>query len=244
MKIKKLLASAVVACALSVGAAHAAELTIHGSTTVNTYLFGPHKAQLEEMTGLKLNVVGNGSSRGITGLDNGADMGMVSSSLDTMLKKTKMEDRAAEFVGNQVGEGELVFVVHPSNPVTAVSEEQLKGMLSGTIKNWSEVGGSNMPIIIVTEFKGGGMRSTAEKKILSKNPITGNVRELQNGPQIPKVASQLPPALGVVAKAMIEGTNLRPLETKKIIQPLVLVTKGTPNADAQKLIDAAKDVLK
>ena len=38
MKLKKLFASAAIMGAMLVGAAHAEELTIHGSTTVNTYL--------------------------------------------------------------------------------------------------------------------------------------------------------------------------------------------------------------
>lgn len=41
----------------------------------------------------------------------------------------------------------IVFVVNANNPVDTLSQEQIKGIYSGEIKNWSEVGGNDVEII-------------------------------------------------------------------------------------------------
>ena len=44
----------------------------------------------------------------------------------------------------------LAFIVHPDNPVDNLSLEQVKKIFTGQIKNWSEVGGYNEPINLLT----------------------------------------------------------------------------------------------
>lgn len=43
----------------------------------------------------------------------------------------------------------MAAVVHPSNPVSNVSYEQLNAILKGEIKNWKNLGGPDKPIIII-----------------------------------------------------------------------------------------------
>jgi len=46
-----------------------------------------------------------------------------------------------------IGRDALVFITNSANPVTDLTEEQIRGIYSGQITNWSEVGGNNSPII-------------------------------------------------------------------------------------------------
>ena len=41
----------------------------------------------------------------------------------------------------------LVIAVHPSNPVTNITLEQIKGVYLGKITNWKELGGNDAPIV-------------------------------------------------------------------------------------------------
>lgn len=68
----------------------------------------------------------------------------------TPLSTTQQEMLAGKdfaYVAEPVaGEG-FVFVVNKDNPVTSLTIDQLRGIYSGQITNWSEVGGEDAPIV-------------------------------------------------------------------------------------------------
>lgn len=218
-------------------------LVIHGSTTVNSNLFEPYKTDVEKETAILLDVLPNGSSRGIKGLDSGAaHIAMLSSTLDSTLAKLEMADRAGEFKDLVIGEERIVFAVHPSNSVENLTKDQVVSMLNGSITNWSEVGGAGAPITVVVEYAGGGYRTTAEKKLLDGAEISApNLRSVPNATQAVIVAAGLDKALLVIPTATLGDAKMKKITTAaEISQPLILVTKGEPSEAAMKLITAAK----
>lgn len=246
MRFTMMMAAFVALFAIT-SSAQAEEVTVHGSTTVNANLFEPYKAELAEKTGLTLKIVANGSSRGIKGIDSGAaQIGMISSDLSSVLRKLKMTERAGEFHGEKIGEERIVFGVHPSNPVSTLTKEQVAGILKGDITKWSEVGGDDKPIMVVTEYAGGGFRTTIEKKLLSKAEISApNLKALPNGSQAVKVGQQIPHSFVAVPSKMFAAGNLKKLETEaEIVQPLILVVKGEQTEAYKTLVSTAKELLK
>jgi phosphate transport system substrate-binding protein len=237
--MRKFLGAAIIALT-TISTANAADLTLHGSTTVAANVFKPFQAKLESVTGLKLNVVGNGSSRGVAGLVSGkADIGMISSSVESMKKKIPDADWGA-IKSHEVGIARIAFIVHKDNNVSNLTLEQIKSILLGDIINWSDVGGANQPIIIISEYSGGGIRSTIEKVLLDKQSLKGKIKELANAPQVIKVTSQLKNAIGLASGVTINA-SIKEIQTdSNLEQPLILLTKGDPNANAVKLIDAIK----
>ena len=64
-------------------------------------------------------------------------------------------------------------VVHPSNPVKALSGQQLKDIYAGKIVNWKALGGEDRPINIYTRDKSSGTRAgILEKSLLGKGDIS------------------------------------------------------------------------
>lgn len=59
----------------------------------------------------------------------------------------------------QIGSEAFVFFVHKDNPVESLSAEQIKGIYSGEITNWSEVGGNNEKIVPFQRNEGSGSQS-------------------------------------------------------------------------------------
>ncbi len=49
-------------------------------------------------------------------------------------------------VAHVIARDGMCIIVHKDNPVTAISDEQMKGILAQTIKNWKEVGGKDEAI--------------------------------------------------------------------------------------------------
>ena len=56
-------------------------------------------------------------------------------------------ERGVELEAVPIAMEGFVFVVNADNPVDTLTQEQLRGIYSGSITNWSEVGGEDLPII-------------------------------------------------------------------------------------------------
>ena len=74
-------------------------------------------------------------------------------------QKAYAERRGTEFVYTQIGWEAFVFFVHKDNPINSLTVEQIKGIYSGEITNWSQVGGSDEEIIPFQRDEGSGSQS-------------------------------------------------------------------------------------
>ena len=142
-----LLSTALTVALAFTSAPASADVKVHGATTVTFGLMRPHKAAIEKTAGVDLTILPSSTSRGLTDLAQGrADIAMLAEPLETAADSLNQKQpgavKADELVGKHVGNAYVEFIVHPSNPVTKLSKEQLAGLFSGTIKNWSEVGGA------------------------------------------------------------------------------------------------------
>ncbi len=61
-------------------------------------------------------------------------------------QRTQAEEEGLELCFEPVSREGFVFVVNGENPVSALTQEQIRGIYSGTITNWKEVGGDDAPI--------------------------------------------------------------------------------------------------
>jgi phosphate transport system substrate-binding protein len=92
--------------------------------------------------GMKWTVKDVGSGATLALLRGGeADVGFLS-------RELTVEDRTqVDALG--LGYTAQVLIVHPSNPVTGLGQEQLRGIFSGAISDWSEVGGAPGAILVI-----------------------------------------------------------------------------------------------
>lgn len=65
----------------------------------------------------------------------------------------------------------VAVAVHPKNPVTDLSFDQLRAIYAGTLSNWRELGGPNRAINLYTRDASSGTRSVFWKKALAKGEI-------------------------------------------------------------------------
>ena len=64
-----------------------------------------------------------------------------------------------EFVYTPIGYDAFVFFVHKDNPIDDLTTEQVQGIYSGEITNWSEVGGKDEKIAAYQRNEGSGSQS-------------------------------------------------------------------------------------
>jgi phosphate transport system substrate-binding protein len=221
-----------------------ADVKVHGATTVTFGLMKPQKDAIEKSAGVELTILPSSTSRGLADLAQGkADIAMLAEPLETaaesMNKKQPDSLKPQDFVGQHVGNAYVQFVVHPSNPVSKLSKDQLAGLFGGKIKNWSEVGGANQPVLLV------GEPSSSPHKMIAEALATtfpADMRPVQNTNQIAVIAAQAPGALGYITTAhdIPERSKLKVIESEvKLPLALYLAFRKDASEQVKKVIAAA-----
>ena len=223
----------------------AAELRVHGSSTVAGGVLVPNKAAIEKESGLTLTIVANGSGNGLKDLTDGkADVAMISAPLveeaDALNKKAPGSLKIEGLVETPIGLFATRIIVNAKNPVKTLIETQIKNIFAGKIASWKDVGGPDLPIVVVAEGPGSGGRTLMESRLLNGAAMTDKAQTVQGVGQIAEIVGQNATAIGYGNPATITSA-VHAIPGSEVYQPLILVTKGAPNADAKKLIDTAKN---
>jgi len=194
---------------------------------------------------------GGGSDRGVPDARTGlADVGMVARPL-------RADEAAVHPFA--VGHDGVVFVVHQSNPVPGLSDEQVVRLYTKQSTNWSLVGGKDGPVSVISQAEG----SSALDVFLTRFKLkVGQVRADQTiflSAQGIKAVAERPSSVAFVSSgaadaAVATGTPVRilPLDgvtataetirggTYPLVRPLYLVTRATPTGLAKEFIDFAQ----
>ena len=132
----------------------------------------------------------------------------------------------------------IAVCVDTSNTLTNLTKQQLIDIYTGAVTNWSELGGGDVPIVVVGREAGSGTRGAFEE-ILDIADSCAYANELDStGAVMAKVAST-PGAIGYVSLDVVddsvialsmEGTEPTPENVKAgtyfLSRPFVMATKG------------------
>ena len=81
----------------------------------------------------------------------------------------------------EIGKDAFVFIVNSDNPVSDLTVEQIRGIYSGEITNWKELGGPNVPIAAMRRNEGSGSQ-TALENLMGDTPIVADYTALFGSP--------------------------------------------------------------
>jgi phosphate transport system substrate-binding protein len=96
---------------------------------------------------VRISVTGGGSGTGIAALINGTvDIANASRQIkdEERLQAQSNGINPVEFV---IARDAIAVIVHPKNPVSKLTLQQVSDIYSGKINNWSDVGGEDRPIV-------------------------------------------------------------------------------------------------
>ena len=244
-------APASTAGSASTGSASAATelsgaVTTGGSTSVESVIGILTEAFNEIQPNVDVTYDPTGSGAGITGASEGT--------LDIGLSSRALKDDEAETLDATVFALDgIAIVVNNENTVEDLSLEQIKGLATGEITNWSEVGGPDAPVVLVGREAGSGTRDGFESIVGVEDACVYEQELTSTGAVLAAVAAN-PNAFGYaslsavddqVKAVTVDGVEASEATvqdgTYTIQRPFVFVTKkGETLSDAaQAFIDFA-----
>jgi len=140
------------------GGAATSERTVEnkGSDTLVNLALAWAEAYMGEFPGVRISVTGGGSGTGIAAMINGTvDIANAS-------RRMKPEEIDAargngiEPIEFTVAKDAIAVVVHPDNPVERLTLGQISDIYTGKITNWRDVGGEDLPIVLLSRESNSG----------------------------------------------------------------------------------------
>jgi phosphate transport system substrate-binding protein len=125
---------------------------------------------------------------------------------DEASKLASLGDMTAPASENVVAMDGIAVIVHPNVTVDQLTMEQLDGIFSGKIKNWSEVGGKNLPIRVFSRDKLSGTHDAFVSLVL--NGVEPKAEKLfENSEELSHTVLTTEGAIGFVGLPYIEQTK-------------------------------------
>jgi len=207
-------------------------------------------------------VTGGGSGTGIAAmLSNTCDIAELSRELKPeeieMARKKGFEPKQIT-----VALDGLAVVVHPANPLSQLTQDQLAAIFSGSVSNWKEVGGSDLPIVILSREVNSGTHVYFKEHVLrrgrkdSQAEFAANALLLPSSQAIADEVAQNPSAIGYYGMGYIsprekalavakdaDSPYIQPTienvvsNAYPISRPLLMVTRGEPQGLVARFID-------
>jgi len=237
-----LLVSAVLA--LSATGAVAAEIKLGGGGASIATVFTPLKAAFEKATGHNLIILQSTPKDGLKQLWGGQiEVAVTAVGLDGMIAGAdkdgvKIDKAALQAV--EVGTNKTVVLVNPANKVVSLSKEQMKGLFTGKIANWKDVGGADEPVLVVWGKNSPGQNALFTKVILDGEKVAAENLETTDYKGIKESVASNPGAIGIDPLGMVDDSVKGIKPSPEANSPILLITKGAPSAPVKQLLDFIK----
>ena len=218
-----------------------------GSTSMEKVIGALSESYMAANKDVTVNDNPTGSGAGITAVQEGTcDIGLSSRAL-------KDEEKAAGLKETVLAYDGIAIIVHPDNPVSDLSIEQIAKLYTGEITNWKDVGGSDAEVVLIGREAASGTRDGFESITGTKDKCQYR-QELTSTGDVITAVSQNPDAIGYASLAAIKDSvkalsvdGVTPSEATvkdgsyPVQRPFVLVTvEGkTLSAAAQSFFDYA-----
>ena len=201
-----------------------------GSTSMEKVIGALSESYMAANGGVTVNYNPTGSGSGITAVQEGTcDIGLSSRALKDEEKSAGLKETVLAYDG-------IAIIVHPDNPVSDLSIDQIAKLYTGEITNWKDVGGKDAEVVLIGREAASGTRDGFESITGTKDKCQYR-QELTSTGDVITAVSQNPDAIGYASLASIKDTvkalnvdGVTPSEATvkdgsyKVQRPFVLVT--------------------
>lgn len=220
------------------------EVIVAGSTTVLPIVQAASEEHKKVEPVVNVVVQGGGSSAGIEAVTTGT------ANIGTSSRELKGDEKKRGLIDHVIAYDAIAVIVNPSNQVDNLTQSQLKGIFSGQITNWQEVGGPDISIILVNRDEASGTREAFFKKVMDTSDFTKEAVIQPGSGQVRSIVASTPGAIGYISFGYVtsqvkvikyDGVRLtkEAVKTGKyaLQRKLQLFTKGKPSGATKAFID-------
>jgi phosphate transport system substrate-binding protein len=219
-----------------------ATVRLRGAASVVESLVAPHRAAVEAATGLSLEVEKSNAGRGLRDLVEGrCDAALAAASLEATVAAARsagLEGPVPDLRLVVVATSEVVFAVHPSNPVKALSREQLRGLHTGEIASWREVGGADLPVAVYTDAPASATRGLVQQVVLEGRPYAPGARAVERVALLNDAVAADPAGIGALGLEIVDRARVAVVHSPRLERPLAFATLGEPSGPVARVIEA------
>lgn len=177
---------------------------IKGSDTVLPLAQKEAESFMKSNKSAKVTVTGGGSGVGFAALvDNTTEIAMASRKIK-MDEKMKLQDAGRAYKETIVAFDALSVIVNPNNKVSQLTREQLEGIYTGKIKNWKEVGGEDLQIVVYSRESSSGTFEFFKEHVMNKKNYASSVLSMPATGAIVQSVSQTKGAIGYIGFAYMD----------------------------------------
>jgi phosphate transport system substrate-binding protein len=220
-------------------------LTISGSGSTTSILEAIAPTFESAVADRRLEILpGTGSGGGVQGVIDGTlDVaGMARPPKDDELESAP----SLKYV--PLGQGAVAFYTHPSVDISEITTEQAIAIFSGEVTNWSDVGGSDQPIILYVRDEGDSSTQTLRAGVFGEIPFAEAAQILTSQGDMQTAVEGTPDSIGfgtwpaaLAAKTNVHALSLDGIAPGDAAYPMVIpigiAYLDERQTDVQPLID-------
>jgi len=228
----------------------AGQIQIAGSTTVQPLAEALAEAFTAMNSDVTIEVQGGGSSVGVTSAGEGTvDIGNASRNV----KESEFETFPELQVFTIAFDG-IAIVTNSDLDLPSLTLEQVKAIFTGEITNYSEVGGPDAVIVVVSREEGSGTRAAFEELVMESGDteavITEDALLQQSNGQVRTTVAETPDTIAYLSFGFLdESVNAVAIDdveptvanvksgSYSIFRQLNMLTNGEPNELAKAFLD-------
>lgn len=173
-------------------------ITMAGSTSVQPLSEELANVFMDEHPDVRLEVSGGGSGSGITAAqENTADFGAVS---------REIADDETGIKTYTIAIDGIAVIIHSDNAVEDITLEDVQKIFAGEITNWSEVGGADEDIVVVSREEGSGTRGAFDDIVLGDATLVDTALIQNSSGAVRESVSTEVNAVGYVSTGSLNDT--------------------------------------